>query len=82
MLDRISAMVEKLTPGYFALVMASGIISLGLKLVGVEAISTALFAVSGVAYAVLCVLHGWRFVAFRHGAQQCAGTAGCFRREH
>ncbi len=59
-------MVEKLTPGYFALVMASGIISLGLRLVGVEALSTALFVVSGTAYVVLCVLNVWRFVAFRH----------------
>ena len=36
-LDRVRGMVEALTPGYFALVMASGIISLGLKLVGYKA---------------------------------------------
>jgi tellurite resistance protein TehA-like permease len=56
---------ERLTPGYFALVMASGIVSLGLHLGGFDALSAALFAVGAVAYAVLVGLNVWRFAAFR-----------------
>ncbi|RMB60284.1 tellurite resistance protein permease [Tessaracoccus antarcticus] len=62
---RIADLVEKLTPGYFALVMASGIVSLGLELVGVHVLSVAFFVVCGAAYVALCVLNVWRFVAFR-----------------
>jgi hypothetical protein len=58
-------MVEGLTPGYFALVMASGIISLGLDLGGFGWPSSALFVVCISSYLVLLVLNGWRFVAFR-----------------
>lgn len=54
-----------LTPGYFALVMASGIISLGLKLRGFDGPSAALFVVAGLAYVVLLGLNAWRFVACR-----------------
>ncbi|MEO7587523.1 MAG: tellurite resistance/C4-dicarboxylate transporter family protein [Arachnia sp.] len=66
MIRRIPALVEKLTPGYFALVMASGIVSLGLKLVGAELLSLAFFVVCAVAHVTLCALNVWRFVAFRH----------------
>lgn len=63
---RVGVLVERLTPGYFALVMASGIISLGLQLVGFAALSVVLFAVCITAYVVLIVLNVWRFAAFRH----------------
>jgi tellurite resistance protein TehA-like permease len=64
-LGRLEGMVEALTPGYFALVMASGIISLGLQLSGFRLLSHVLFAVCGLAYVVLCVLNAWRFLRFR-----------------
>lgn len=54
-----------LTPGYFALVMASGIVSLGLKLCGYDVLSATLFAIAGVAYVVLLGLNVWRFFACR-----------------
>ncbi|MDV3223386.1 tellurite resistance/C4-dicarboxylate transporter family protein [Intrasporangium sp.] len=63
---RVGVLVERLTPGYFALVMASGIISLGLQLVGFTVLSVVLFAVCITAYVVLIVLNVWRFAAFRH----------------
>ncbi|MDO5736041.1 MAG: tellurite resistance/C4-dicarboxylate transporter family protein [Propionibacteriaceae bacterium] len=66
MMKRIEAMVEGLTPGYFALVMASGIISVGLQLVGHSTLSLVLFVVCGASYGILCVLNVWRFVQFRH----------------
>ncbi|WP_347351565.1 tellurite resistance/C4-dicarboxylate transporter family protein [Intrasporangium sp.] len=63
---RVGPLVEGLTPGYYALVMACGIVSLGLQLVGQDALSAALFGVCIIAYAVLCVLNLWRFIGYRH----------------
>ena len=54
-----------LAPGYFALVMASGIISVGMKLKGFELISTALLIVCIVGFVILLGLTLWRFVAYR-----------------
>ena len=62
---RVERLVEGLTPGYFALVMASGIISLGLNLRGFTTLSHLLFIACAGAYAVLLVLTGWRFARFR-----------------
>lgn len=62
---RVGGLVEKLTPGYFALVMASGIISIGLNLSGFRALSIALLVVCIVSYVVLVVLNVWRFVGHR-----------------
>ena len=45
--------VESLTPGYFALVMASGTISVGLKLERFETLSWVLLAVCATAFVVL-----------------------------
>ena len=66
MLGRVEAMIEALTPGYFAFVMASGIISLGFLLVGHDVISQALFILCSFGYVLLCVLNLWRFLQFRH----------------
>lgn len=64
-LDRVRESVRTLTPGYFALVMASGIISIGLQQRGHDLLSGLLFAVAAAAYVVLLLLNGWRLVAFR-----------------
>lgn len=56
--------MERLTPGYFALVMATGIISIGLKLGGYARSSWVLFDVGWVAYLVLLTLTGWRLVSY------------------
>ena len=63
---RVGGLVEKLTPGYFALVMASGIISIGLNLSGFRGLSIALLVVCIVSYVVLVVLNVWRFAGHRH----------------
>ena len=52
-------------PGYFALVMASGIISVGMKLQGYAAVSVLLEVVAAAAFAVLLVLTAWRAIAYR-----------------
>ncbi|MEP7333900.1 MAG: tellurite resistance/C4-dicarboxylate transporter family protein [Terracoccus sp.] len=63
---RVATGVRGLTPGYFAIVMGSGIISLGLDLGGFTTISAVLFVAGVLSYVVLVVLNGWRLVAFRH----------------
>ena len=65
MTTRVRALVQGLTPGYFALVMASGIISLGLHLDGYDLLSWMLFAVCACAYVILLTLNAWRFLQFR-----------------
>jgi tellurite resistance protein TehA-like permease len=65
LVQRVGRAVEGLTPGYFALVMASGIISVGLRLEGFAVLSAALLVVCGTAFVVLVTLTVVRFVAFR-----------------
>lgn len=62
---RVGEAVQTLTPGYFALTMASGIISVGLELEGIYWLSAALLAVCAVSYAVILVLSVARLVRFR-----------------
>jgi tellurite resistance protein TehA-like permease len=64
-LRRVRRAVRGLAPGYFALVMASGILSVGMRLNGFDALSAGLAAVCVVAYVVLVGLSGWRMVAYR-----------------
>jgi tellurite resistance protein TehA-like permease len=61
----LSNIVRDLTPGYFALVMASGIISVGMRQHGHVLVSVVLLAVCLAAYAVLVVLTACRLVAHR-----------------
>jgi tellurite resistance protein TehA-like permease len=62
---RFGRAVETLTPGYFALVMASGIISIGMHLRGFDTLSRGLLAACVASFVVLLVLNGWRLVAYR-----------------
>ena len=64
-MDRVRQAVEGLTPGYFALVMASGIISVGMKLDGFDIISTVLRIICAVGFVILLGLTLWRFFAYR-----------------
>jgi len=57
--------LEQLSPGYFALVMATGIVSIGLHEAGREVLSRALLVIAAIAYPVLWVLFVWRAVRFR-----------------
>ena len=50
------AQLRKLTPSYFALVMATGIVSIGASQLGVAFVDVGLFAFNIVAYVVLVVL--------------------------
>ncbi|WP_237565525.1 tellurite resistance/C4-dicarboxylate transporter family protein [Ornithinimicrobium cavernae] len=62
---RVDVALEGLTPGYFALVMATGIVSVGLQLEGFELLSRVLLAVCLTGFVVLGLLTVIRFVRFR-----------------
>lgn len=55
----------ELTPGYFAGVMATGIVSIGAQLIGQRVLASVLFWLAIVFYIVLLALNLWRFIAFR-----------------
>ena len=55
----------RLTPGYFAGVMATGIVCIGAQLKGFSLLATWLFWLSVVFYVVLVVLTGWRLLSYR-----------------
>ncbi|MGV1047720.1 MAG: tellurite resistance/C4-dicarboxylate transporter family protein [Solirubrobacterales bacterium] len=58
------ARLEDLSPSYFALVMATGIVSIGCHLLGLGALAVALFAINVGAYLVLWLLTGLRLARF------------------
>jgi tellurite resistance protein TehA-like permease len=62
---RLRRGVQTLHPGYFALVMATGIVSIGMSNQGLTGLSLALLAIAVAAYAFLLVLTAWRLLAFR-----------------
>jgi tellurite resistance protein TehA-like permease len=57
--------VRTLNPGYFALTMATGIVSIAMENQHAQVLSVALLWLAAVAYAVLLTLYVWRVVAFR-----------------
>ncbi|MDN5852807.1 MAG: tellurite resistance protein permease, partial [Actinomycetia bacterium] len=63
--DRVRAVVRDLPPVYFALVMATGTISMALHEVGRDGMSTVLLVVDVLSYAALAVLTVWRVVFYR-----------------
>lgn len=62
--------IAGLFPGYFALVMATGIVSIGTSQQGIDWLAQMLFAVAGIAYVVLVALNVARIG--RHGARMFA----------
>lgn len=56
--------LESYFPGYFAMVMATGIIAIGCRLVGVPVLGEALYAVTAGAYVVIAVLTTVRLVRY------------------
>ena len=53
-----------MSPGYFALVMATGIVSSGLRLDGATWLADILLLIAGLAFVILVVLNVWRLVEF------------------
>jgi tellurite resistance protein TehA-like permease len=63
--ERVAVAASTVNPGYFALVMGTGIVSVGMDNHGQVALSLALLWIAVVGYAVLVGLNVWRIVAFR-----------------
>ncbi len=61
---RRAGAVADLFPGYFALVMATGMIAIGAVQLGLDWLAWPLFVVAGAAYGVLAVLTALRLVRF------------------
>ncbi len=57
--------IQHLPPGYFALVMATGIVSMALDSQGQRLPAQTLFFINIAAYSILWVLFLWRFLEFR-----------------
>lgn len=62
---RTAVAVSGLAPAYFALVMATGIISVGMRLESFDLLSALLLIIAASAFVVLLVLSGWRLVTAR-----------------
>ncbi len=62
---RRPAEIAGLTPGYFAGVMATGIVSIGAQLKGLVLLASILFWLALAFYVILLTLNVWRFLAFR-----------------
>jgi tellurite resistance protein TehA-like permease len=62
---RVGDGVRTLNPGYFALVMATGIMSVAMNDDGLSALADALLLLASAAYTALLVLTGWRLLAYR-----------------
>lgn len=65
LIGRVDAAVRGLTPGYFALVMATGIVSVGMRTNGLPVVSASLLAIAVVAYVVLIALNFVRVARHR-----------------
>ena len=63
--QRFDLSPARLPPGYFALVMATGIVSVGCQLRGWTLVSRVMLGLTAAEYAVLVVLTVWRIVAHR-----------------
>ncbi|MGE5134615.1 MAG: tellurite resistance/C4-dicarboxylate transporter family protein [Gemmatimonadota bacterium] len=75
-LGRLQAAVPGLAPGYFALVMATGIVSTAVAIAGAPVLSTVLLIVAVVCYLVLAAGYGWRLVSYRREFLADAGDPG------
>ncbi len=62
---RIAAGIDGLSPGYFALVMATGIMSVAMDTHGLPVLSAVLLIIAMVSWVVLVIASIWRIVAHR-----------------
>ncbi|MFN8107456.1 MAG: tellurite resistance/C4-dicarboxylate transporter family protein [Nocardioidaceae bacterium] len=68
--QRLDAALSGLAPGYFALVMATGIVSVAMHSNGLKWLSATLLVIAGVAYLCLVLLFTLRFFRHREAVQQ------------
>ena len=65
MVTRLQNGIRHLFPGYFALVMATGIVSTAVAADGAAALSAAMLVVAIICYLVLIACYIWRFASYR-----------------
>ncbi len=65
LMQRVDEAIRGLTPGYFALVMATGIVSIGLRTNGWMPVSAFLLNLAAVSYVLLIVLNAVRLMRHR-----------------
>ncbi len=70
LITRTRAAVAVLTPGYFALVMASGILSTGTHLQGHRILSVILLGICVTSFVTLLALNVWRLLAYRRAVAE------------
>lgn len=70
---QLRAAIRELSPGYFALVMATGIVSRAMGLEGADRLSGVLLGIGIVAYVLLVVAYGWRLTGFTQAFLADAG---------
>ncbi|MBD8011080.1 MULTISPECIES: tellurite resistance/C4-dicarboxylate transporter family protein [Microbacterium] len=63
-MNRVREAIADLAPGYFAAVMGTGIVSIGLHDLGIHSFSVVLMWLAGALYVVLWALYLWRAIAF------------------
>lgn len=64
-LTNTEKMIKNLSPSYFAMVMATGIVSIGSKLFEMPLIAMGLFWLNIFSYLILCLAFSLRFIFFR-----------------
>jgi len=62
--SNIAASIEQLSPAYFALIMATGIISIAGLLFGLNKFASLLLLVNIISYVLLCILYVYRYVKY------------------
>lgn len=67
---RIDEAIKGLAPGYFALVMATGIVSVAMHSNHLDLLSGALLVIAGIAYVLLIILVLTRFIRHRDALKQ------------
>ena len=60
------SLVRRCAPGYFAIVMATGIVSAAVGAAGAATLSAALLGLAIGCYLVLAAAYGWRLSRWRH----------------
>ncbi|MBK5213854.1 MAG: tellurite resistance/C4-dicarboxylate transporter family protein [Flavobacteriaceae bacterium] len=61
----LRGMIKDLSPSYFALVMATGIVSIASDILGMPLIAMGLFWLNILAYVILCIAFSLRYILFK-----------------
>ncbi|MGV8813876.1 MAG: tellurite resistance/C4-dicarboxylate transporter family protein [Gelidibacter sp.] len=63
--NRLFSGIAELSPAYFSMVMATGIVSIAAHLYHYTLLASTLFFINGIAYVILCILFVFRFISYK-----------------